>query len=139
MTDIIITKEEFCKIMKQIEEQRKKVSDFSDALDKVCDGFVVFDSNNQYFEALLFLLNKTFNLKDQGYGTTLEWFLFEGTGENSKEHKMYFENREVNIDSYEKLYELLITEKAQVEDNNLELTRDFFSKYEIKEKEDNNG
>lgn len=132
MNNIIISKEEFCKIMKQIEMQRKKTEKFSEALDEICDGFPVFDANNQYFSALIFLLNKTFNLKETSIGTTLEWFLFEGTGENSQTHKMSFEGYEVNIDSYEKLYDLLLSEKSYEEDNNPVPTIEFFKKYGTK-------
>ena len=42
MTNPIITKEEFCKIINQIQEQRKKTEKFSDALEEICDGFIVY-------------------------------------------------------------------------------------------------
>jgi hypothetical protein len=135
MTDIIINKSEFCKIMKQIKEQHQSMQEFSNALNKVCDGFVLFDSDNKYLDALLFVLNKIFNLKDSNCGTTLEWYLFEGTGDNKQDHKIWFENYEVNIDTDEKLYDLLITEKINTETNNIEPTREFFTKYGIKKEE----
>lgn len=128
----IITKQEFVRIMEQIKMQKTKIEEFNSALEKICDGFVVFDSDNQYLDALLFLLNKTFNLPETKFGTTLEWYLFEGTGINSQDHKISFEGYEVNIDSLEKLYDLLITEKINNEENNIEPTREFFLKYGTK-------
>ena len=132
MTNPIITKEEFCKIINQIQEQRKKTEKFSDALEEICDGFIVFDSDNKYFEALLYLLSKTFSIEPDSQYNSIDWYLFEGIGEENK-HEMSFEGLTVNIDTPEKLYELLLTEKANNEDDNLEPTREFFKKYGVAE------
>lgn len=131
----IISKEEFSVIMKQIEIQREKVEKFSDALEEMSDGHIIFDSDNQYFNALMFLLNKVFSQKEDKYGTTIDWFLFEGTGKNNDTHEISFEGYKVNIDSYEKLYDLLITEKVYNETGDIKPTRDFFTKYGTKESE----
>jgi hypothetical protein len=128
MTQPIITKEEFCKIINQIQEQRKKTEKFSDALEEICDGFIVFDSDNKYLESLLYLLSKVFSIEPNSQYNTIDWYLFEGIGEENK-HEMSFEGLTVNITTPEMLYELLLTEKANNEDDNLEPTREFFKKY----------
>ena len=132
MINPIITKEEFCNIIKQIQEQRKKNEKFSDALEEMCDGFIIFDSENKYFEALLYLLSKTFSIEPNSQYNTIDWYLFEGIGEENK-REMSFEGLTVNIDTPEKLYELLLTEKANNEDDDLAPTREFFKKYGVAE------
>ena len=132
MTNPIITKEEFCKIINQIQEQRKKAEKFSDALEEICDGFIVFDSDNKYLESLLYLLSKTFSIEPDSQYNTIDWYLFEGIGEENK-HEMSFEGLTINVTTPEMLYELLLTEKANNEDDNLEPTREFFKKYGILE------
>jgi hypothetical protein len=132
MTQPIITKEEFCKIINQIQEQRKKTEKFSDALEEICDGFIVFDSDNKYLESLLYLLSKAFSIEPNSQYNTIDWYLFEGIGEENK-HEMSFEGLSVNINTPEILYELLLTEKANNEDDDLEPTREFFKKYGVPE------
>lgn len=132
----LLTKEEFCKIINQIQEQRKKNSDFSDALYKMCDGHPVFDTNNQYLDALLFVLNKEFGLVPNEEGNTLEWYLFEGNRNGKNEHITSFEGYTVNINTPELLYDELLTDKAFSEDGDIEPTREFFKKYGTKEVEE---
>ena len=73
MKKIMLSKETFCSAIKNIQFQREKMSKFNDALDEICDGFVVFDSNNKYLEALLDVLKECMNDKDE----FIDWYLFE--------------------------------------------------------------
>ena len=135
MTKTIIIKEEFCKIINNIQEQRNKNEKFSKALEEICDGFIVFDSDNKYLESLLYLLSKTFSIEPDSQYNTIDWYLFEGIGKENK-HEMSFEGLTVNITTPEMLYELLLTEKANNEDNDLAPTREFFKKYGVAEVSD---
>lgn len=127
----IINKEDFCKIISMIEEQRKKTSDFNDALNKICDGWPVFDLDNQYLNALLLLLKKVFNIDEEDAYNTLDFYLFEHFSDDEK--YMYYNNYKVNINTPELLYEVLLTEKAYKEDNNTEPTKVFFKTYGTRE------
>jgi len=60
MQKLNITKEEFLKILNDYRSQKERVEKMNQALDEMCDGYIVFDSNNKYLESLLFVLSKLF-------------------------------------------------------------------------------
>ena len=126
-TEPVLTKEDFCKIIAMIQEQQKKISDFNDALNKICDGWPVFDTENKYLEALLMSLRRIFNIDDNDQYNTLDWYLFEAGDEKLQ----FFENYKLNINTPEILYDILITEKKWKEDNDIEPTRKYFKEHGV--------
>ena len=69
----MITKELFCKTIADIQAQDKRMCEFSDALNKVCDASVAFDVDNLYLTALLRILNEELNDKSD----VIQWWLYE--------------------------------------------------------------
>lgn len=63
----------FMKTIENIQKQREKVSRFNDALDEICDGWPIFDTNNLYLESLLDILKEIFH-DDNDW---IEWWLYE--------------------------------------------------------------
>ena len=57
----------------QIQKQEARIDEFNTALSKICDGFPVFDSENQYLIALRELLKYT--MQDQY--DYIGWWLYE--------------------------------------------------------------
>ena len=143
MQKINITKEEFLHILKKIRKQKAKTEAFNKALDSMCDGYIVFDTNNEYLDALLFVLSKMFFQVPNSEFNTIEWYLFESAGKDN-EHTMYYAGHEININTDELLYELLCAEFEQRANNNDEpivnlfktkgspiSQEDYFKKYNI--------
>lgn len=109
MKECIITREEFCKIINNIQSQKQKENKLSDAVEQFIDGWFVL--NESFYEKeLYFLLKKIFNDKNDYIG----WWLFEdvekiiyiNNGRNSKSSKSN-ENKIV-LNTPEKLYDFLI-------------------------------
>ena len=97
---MMISKKVFKKIITNIKLQYERVVQFNDALDKICDGFPVFDSKNLYLESLLELLNLIFKDKNDYIG----WWLWEDV-----EKIVYYSNGDsVKLDSADDLYDFLI-------------------------------
>ena len=59
----MLPKELFLSTLEKIKEQEKRIDKFNTALSKICDGFPVFNSENQYLIALRDLLKYT--MQDQ--------------------------------------------------------------------------
>lgn len=114
----MISKELFISVIDKIQKQQKKVEEFNDALDKICDGWPVYDTDNEYLNALLDVLNEEFH--DEG--DTIGWWLWE-----SSEKKIGVPNDEgkivwYQIESKEQLYDYLVGNYkelsiVEVEDN----------------------
>lgn len=109
MQKLNITKTEFLEILQNIREQQNKNDEFSKALEKMCDGYIVFGSNNKYFESLLFVLSKMFYQDPNEEGNTIDWYLFEGHSEDN-EHTMMWNGYEMNFNTDELIWELLCAE-----------------------------
>ena len=60
----MLPKELFLSTLEKIQKQEARIDEFNTALSKICDGFPVFDSENQYLIALRELLKYT---SDGGY------------------------------------------------------------------------
>lgn len=112
MQKLNITKEEFLKIINDIRTQQEKMERFNKALDEMCSGYILFDAENKYFEALLFTLSKMFYQTPNSEFNTIDWYLFEGIGDEN-EHTMYYEGYEININTDELCYDLLCAEFEQ--------------------------
>ena len=102
-TEPVLTKEDFCKIIAMIQEQQKKISDFNDALDKICDGWPVFDTENKYLEALLLTLKEAIGDKYD----YISWWLYE-----TSDYKVYSaDNKKVwDLKDPKVLYDYIINE-----------------------------
>lgn len=68
-----ITKETFVKVLNMIKEQQEIDDKVGDALETVCGGWVLFNSENKNLEALLLLLKELFvDIDDY-----ISWWLYE--------------------------------------------------------------
>lgn len=103
---ILITKEEFVKIMENIEEQSQRLRDFDAALSKMCDGYPVFDTDDKYLESLLFLLVRVFGEDDLQDFDTIEWYLYDSGDDKT----LYYDDYVLQINSLEELYNYLCAE-----------------------------
>ena len=73
MKTAIITKETFCKALEMIREQERINDDFSQALQKVGNGYYVFGTENRYYDAMLMVLKEAVN--DQY--DYISWWLYD--------------------------------------------------------------
>lgn len=102
-----VDKEHFVYYMACIKNQSDKIHKFSKAIEDLSDGYVLFDSNNLYLEALLDLLKITFNDQDDYIG----WWLYEDV-----EKKVWLaDGTEINLETPEALYDFLIKENEVAE------------------------
>ena len=69
----MLPKELFLSTIEKIQKQEARIDEFNTALSKICDGFPVFDSENQYLIALRELLKYT--MQDQY--DYIGWWLYE--------------------------------------------------------------
>lgn len=107
----MLSKDIFCKAINNIQTQRQKISDFNDALDKICDGFPVFDSDNLYLQSLLEILKETMNDKDD----FIEWWLYENVDKTVTTFDKDGVCKNVYlIETPEELYDFLIEEHSSV-------------------------
>ena len=104
-----ITKKTFCEIIKLIQEQDKINTEVGDALEKVCDSWVIYGTKDSYRKALNILLKE---LIDDDFGT-ISWWLYEDV-----EKKIYSTKTKkvlVHLKTSEDLYDYLIKEKRSIE------------------------
>ena len=107
----MLSKDIFCKAINNIQTQRQKISDFNDALDKICDGFPVFDSDNLYLQSLLEILKETMNDKDD----FIEWWLYENVDKTVTTFDKDGTCKNVYlIETPEELYDFLIKEYSSI-------------------------
>ena len=78
----MLPKELFLSTLEKIQKQEARIDEFNTALSKICDGFPVFDSENQYLIALRELLKYT--MQDQY--DYIGWWLY-GTIKTAEEFK----------------------------------------------------
>jgi hypothetical protein len=69
----MLPREQFVRAIDNIRAQEKRVSEFNEALNKICDGFPVYDVNNRYLAGLLDILKYTM---DDKYDY-ISWWLYE--------------------------------------------------------------
>ena len=128
MQKLNITKEEFLVVLNNIRTQKRKNEKLNDALDDMCDGYVIFNSNDKYLESLMMVLNRIFYQPDDDTHNTIEWYLYEGT-EDDNSHFMEMYGYELNIDTDEKLFELLQAEFEAYANNDDKPLEQLFHKY----------
>ena len=104
----MISKEQFVRIICNIQEQRSKIQEFDDALRKLCDGYSIFDVDNMYLSSLLELLSMEMNDEEHH----IEEWIFEDHKIKTHREKAHFRScqaeREILLDSPEKLYDFLL-------------------------------
>ncbi len=69
----MISKEIFLKIVTLIKEQDAIDEEVSKALEKVCGSWVMFNTDNKKYDALLLILKETIKDSDD----LISWFLYE--------------------------------------------------------------
>ncbi len=69
----MISKKKFCEILQQIKEQEKIDTDFSKALETVCDSWCIYGTNNKIYKALWDLLKDIF----EDEGEWISWWMYE--------------------------------------------------------------
>lgn len=94
-----VSKSLFVETMENIKKQDQKINRFNDALNEICDGYPIFDSENLYLVSLLDLLNEIFRDEDDWIG----WWLYEDV-----EKEVLHKGREINLNSAEQLYDFLV-------------------------------
>ena len=109
----MLLKELFLSTLEKIKEQEKRIDEFNTALSKICDGFPVFDSENQYLIALRDLLKYT--MQDQY--DYIGWWLYEAPDAGYTIWWDDEDGKEVSVDLTEPsaLYDYLVEWAAQEE------------------------
>jgi hypothetical protein len=131
MNHPVLSKNDFCEIISNIKKQQEKNHKFNEALNDICDGYPVFDSDNGYLASLLLVLNRLFKQVPNDETNTIDWYLCQNT--HYMEMKIKGEGvYSVNVDTEELLYELLCAEYYDKESSDLNATTAFFKKFGIK-------
>lgn len=94
----MITREDFIKIIDMIKSQEQLDMDFSDSLKLILSGNFSYGTDNGYLHALLFLLQRIFDDRDDNIG----WWLYEYCGEGE-----YNSSERPCVDSAGELYDFL--------------------------------
>ena len=100
----IISKETFCEALSLIKEQEKKFDDFSCALSKIGNGFIAFNGEDKYLDALLLVLKEAMHDKYD----YIRWWLYEASG--SYKVKIPYTNTQFNLETPEALYDYIANE-----------------------------
>jgi len=95
----MITFDLFDKIITAIKEQDKVDQDVSDALELVCDSWVMFNTKNKKYEVLGELLKEVM----QDEGDWISWFLYEDV-----KKVCWVKKKEINLSTTKKLYDFLL-------------------------------
>src|SRR6056297_1487491 len=97
----MIKKETFIKIIDMIKEQNETNNKVGEALELVCDSWVMYGLKDKYKDALMLLLEEIFNDTDDWIG----WWLYEDV----EKVVTYTDSDEKDIlDTPEQLYDFLI-------------------------------
>lgn len=100
----------FDKIINAIKEQDKIDQEVSDALELVCDSWVMFNTKNKKYEVLGELLKVAM----QDEGEWVSWWLYEDV-----KKVCWVEKKKIDLSTTKKLYDFLlrnIEEKAKKKD-----------------------
>lgn len=96
----MLTKQEFVKIIKDIQENDKEHNELTKVLSKFCDGAgFLFLGDSKIYYNLLMLLKKEMNDSDN----FIEWWLYEDV-----EKIVRIRDKVYTIDTVEQLYDFLI-------------------------------
>ncbi len=93
----MISKEIFLKIVTLIKEQDAIDEEVSKALEKVCGSWVMFNTDNKKYDALLLILKETIKDSDD----LISWFLYEDV-----DKKIWLKDgTEIDVSTPELLYD----------------------------------
>jgi len=111
----MITKEVFIKIMGQIQKQDKIDKEVSKSLELVCDSWVMFNTKNLKYDALLHLLKEIFNDEGEWIG----WWLYETCSKKVIYRNIHTgKDVEDDLTEVEDLYDFLIKNKIENDEVN---------------------
>ncbi|MBQ7504688.1 MAG: hypothetical protein IJT79_05155 [Ruminococcus sp.] len=102
----MLSKDTFCKALLMIKQQEATNEEFSQALNKVGNGFFAFGTDNKFLEALLMVLKETVNDKYD----YIDWWLYEATSN----YTVWSEDmkKEWVLDTPEALYDFIVEEAS---------------------------
>lgn len=112
---VTISKELFVKSLTNIQKGLERSQTFDSAMEQFSDSYFMCNVGAEWLETAIELLCVAVNDKDDGYGTMIEWFLYEDV-----EKKVYFDPHTKYNDTDEELVVDLSTP---------ELLYDYFAKY----------
>jgi hypothetical protein len=100
---LLLSKETFCKIISLIQEQDQINSEVNEALEKVCDSWVMYGHKDKYRQALDLLLKE---IIDDDFGS-ISWWLYEEV------EKKVFKNdgTVLELKTSEDLYDFLVEQR----------------------------
>lgn len=102
---MLISKEEFCNILNNIQQQKAKEEMLSNAIEEFTDSWFILKETS-YEHDLLLLLKKIFNDEDD----YISWWLFEDVDKvvwiNDDDNNI---KKEINLDTPEQLYDFLVS------------------------------
>jgi hypothetical protein len=110
-----ISKELFVETIKKIQEGIDKREEFNDAMEKFTSTYYSSTLGEEWLEALLKILAESVGDVDEGYGTMIEWFLYEDV-----EKKIYIRPEGQSNGSDEEII---------IDVSTPELLYDYFEKY----------
>jgi hypothetical protein len=96
-----ISKELFVEMIEEIQKGLNKKEEFNDAMEKFTSTYFASTVGNEWLEALLKLLADNVGDKDDGYGTMIEWFIYEDVEKKvylAPNSKFNSSNQELEID-----------------------------------------
>ena len=95
----MISKELFVQIINNIQEQEKIDTEFSKALETVCDSYCLYGTKNKIYSSLLLLLKEIFKDSEDYIG----WWLYEDVPKI-----IYINKKKRKVNTLELLYDFLI-------------------------------
>lgn len=103
----MISKSTFCSAFSLMKQQEDINQEFTEALEKVGNGYFAFGTDNKYLEALLMVLKDAMNDKYD----YISWWLYEA----SPEYKVWSkdEKKEWTLDTPEALYDFIMEETKE--------------------------
>ena len=103
----IISKEDFVEIIDLIQKQQQKDIEFANFMEKYLDGRFIPTMNDYLTLALEKLFCYVFDDSEFSDDSWISWFMYDNEF-GKKEHSVYLNEREYNIDSPETFYDFLI-------------------------------
>lgn len=96
----IISREEFTKTIRLIQNFTSHQDTISALIDKITDGYCVVTVGNYLIEKIIDLLNLNMGIKDKDL---IYWWLYEDANKI-----IYFSDMEVNVETLDQLYDYII-------------------------------
>ncbi len=99
----MLTKEQFVQVINWIKEQNDLDTQIGKLLEKSAGSWVMFNTENKHYKALMLVLKAVFNDKED----MISWWLFEDV----KKEITSFNDLAVPLETPEQLYDFLIENK----------------------------